>query len=65
MMAIPFKTYDPHKPNFYAEAFPRPNIRSMDDYAEAYTRWAIDSGVFDWVEGTTLRAVATDMHLLT
>lgn len=64
-MAIPFKTYDPHKPNFYAEAFPRPNIRSMDNYAEAYTRWAIDSGVFDWVEGTTLRAVATDMHLLT
>ncbi len=60
----PFKPYSPNKPNFYAEDYPRSNLRSMEDYAEAYTQWAIDSGVYDWVEGTTLRAVATDLHVL-
>jgi len=51
--------YRPIKPDFTDNGnHPRPNISSMADVAEAYAMWAKNSGLFDYVDEYTFRAVA-------
>ncbi|MEE8586779.1 MAG: hypothetical protein V3T83_18205 [Acidobacteriota bacterium] len=52
---------NPQYPEFFATDLPRPNIESLEDFAEAYSWWAETSGVMEWVEGAEMRIVAADL----
>lgn len=56
---------NPNKPDFFAETFPKPNVKSMQDYAQAYIAWAYRSNVIGWVDGMTMRVVGHDLVKLT
>ena len=56
---------NPNKPDFFAETFPQPNVKSMQDYAQAYIAWAYRSNVIGWVDGMTMRVVGHDLVKLT
>lgn len=52
---------NPEYPEFFAADLPRPNIESLEDFAQAYSWWADTSGVMEWVEGADMRVVAADL----
>ena len=53
---------NPEHPEFFASELPRPNIDTLEDFAEAYSWWADTSGVMEWVHGADMRIVSADLR---
>lgn len=53
--------FDPIKPDFDASFYPKPRLRTLNEFADGYRTWADNSGVAQELEGSLIRVVATNL----